>query len=542
MRSSWRVDRHFGRRNGSGEGRRGGWSIDFSRDRATATPNQKRCSSNENTYSHKTVLLAAMTCSVSMFLSSPAKCQALLENNSTSVSDTKSVLPSGKLVSLNLVEALAIGLRDNRDIRSAYLARITEKFDLVVARSAFWPKIGIVANANAQRFEGHVFADASVTPQMSLRTSTGAVLQFSWDRNDRFRPRPHRFDERSTFSFSQPLLRGAGFDVNLAPLRIAKLQEGINQLALKSTVSNSVSRIIISYRSLVQAQEQVRLAELSLERTRDLLATNRALIDAGRMPAADIVQTESQVANQEVSLFQARQQRVSAQFGLVQLLAVDPRTNIVASDDMAIAHVPIDLDRVVELGLGARMDILSQRLALETRRHGLAVAKNNRLWDLRVGGSVSRERDREALVASRDTRTNAVIDVQLGIPIWGDLSARQGEIQAAIGLKAAEIGFDGLLQSAELEIRDAVQLVEAGWLQLEAARRARSLAERALMLQQEKLKAGRSSNFEVLSFQADLRAADNQELSAGIAYLNALTNLDQQIGNTLETWQISLND
>lgn len=534
---------HLGNRKRSGKGGGRGRCINFLRRGAAAAADQKYYGNSYTRKIHRIALLVAMTmCPMAMFLPSSAKCQAILENNATPASVTRTPLPSGGAISLNLVEALALGLRDNRDIRSAYLARITEKFDLVVARSAFWPKIGVIANANVQRFNGDVFTDASVTPQMSLRTATGAVLQFSWDRNDRLRPKPHRFDERSTFSFSQPLLRGAGFDVNLAPLRIAKLQEGINQLALKSTVSNSVSRIIIAYRSLVQAQEQVRLAEISLERTRDLLATNRALIDAGRMPAADIVQTESQVANQEVALFQARQQRVSAQFGVVQLLALDPRTNIVAADDMAIAHVPIDLDRVVELGLGARMDVLSQRLALETRRHGLAVAKNNRLWDLRVGGSVSRERERGSLVAPRDTRTNAVIDVQLGIPIWGDLSARQGEIQAAIGLKAAEISFEGLLQSAELEIRDAVQLVEAGWLQLEAARRARSLAERALMLQQEKLKAGRASNFEVLSFQSDLRAADNQELAAGIAYLNALTNLDQQIGNTLETWQISLND
>lgn len=533
---------HFGRRNQAAQygGRR--LKGDFSWAGAPAPHRQKHGTGNDKSRSHRSALVAGAICSLALLFPSPVKCQPILANNATGAPVGQRIFPAGQPVALNLVEALAIGLRDNRDIRSEYLSRITEKFDLVVARSAFWPKIGVVANMSARRFDSRRYIDASVAPEISLRTITGATLEFSWDRNDRLRPKPHRFDERSTFSFSQPLLRGAGFDVNLAPLRIAKLQEGINQLSLKSTVSNTVSRIILSYRSLVEAQEQVRLAELSLERTRDLLTTNRALIDAGRMPAADIVQTESQVANQEVALFQARQQRVSAQFGLVQLLAVDPRTNIVAAEDMEIAHVPIDLGRVIELGLSARTDVLSQRLALEAQRHAVAIAKNNRLWDLRIGGSISRERERESLVAPRDTRTNTVVDVQLGIPIWGDLSARQGEIQASIGLKAAEIGFEGLLQSAELEIRDAVQHVEAGWLQLEAARRARSLAERALVLQQEKLKAGRSSNFEVLSFQADLRAAANQELSAGIAYLNALTNLDQQIGNTLETWQISLND
>lgn len=91
-------------------------------------------------------------------------------------------------------------------------------------------------------------------------------------------------------------------------------------------------------------------------------------------------------------------------------------------------------------------------------------------------------------------------------------------------------------------MRDSVQGVELSWRQFEATQRARALAARALDLTRQKLEAGRSSNFEVLSFQADLRAADTQALTATIAYLNALTSLDQQLGTTLDTWRIALND
>ena len=44
------------------------------------------------------------------------------------------------------------------------------------------------------------------------------------------------------------------------------------------------------------------------------------------------------------------------------------------------------------------------------------------------------------------------------------------------------------------------------------------------------------------SFETSLRGAANQELTASIAYLNALTTLDQQLGTTIDTWKISLND
>lgn len=115
-------------------------------------------------------------------------------------------------------------------------------------------------------------------------------------------------------------------------------------------------------------------------------------------------------------------------------------------------------------------------------------------------------------------------------------------MSAATTLRRDEVQLEALTRAVEAQILDAVQNLEGSWRQLEAARRARALSAQALELQRERLQAGRSSNFEVLSFQADLRAADTQELTAIIAYLNALTTLDQQLGTTLDTWRIDLND
>ncbi|MNS73942.1 Outer membrane efflux protein [compost metagenome] len=141
----------------------------------------------------------------------------------------------------------------------------------------------------------------------------------------------------------------------------------------------------------------------------------------------------------------------------------------------------------------------------------------------------------------RYDETDTTVGLQLNIPI-GDLSRRQNWLAAETGMQTAELAFEEMKQAVESQVLDAVRSVEASWRQVEAARRARALSARALDIGQEKLRFGRASNFEVLSLQADLRAADAQELSANIAYLNALTALDQQIGSTLETWRISLND
>ena len=47
---------------------------------------------------------------------------------------------------------------------------------------------------------------------------------------------------------------------------------------------------------------------------------------------------------------------------------------------------------------------------------------------------------------------------------------------------------------------------------------------------------------EISKQENDLRNAENARLNALISYLNAQAELDQTLGTTLESWDISLND
>ncbi|MNH49854.1 Outer membrane efflux protein [compost metagenome] len=447
-------------------------------------------------------------------------------------------IPAGTPLELTLDEAVALSLRYNRGVRSAYLQRVVQQFDLRVAERAFVPRGEVALEVVQRRFDGLSRSETLIGPAATWRTPLGGTVNFVWARADPLEGGGGGY-ETAGVSLSQPLLRGGGLAVNMAPIHIARLQEEINRLQLEATVAGTVSAVIISYRGLVQAQEQVALAEASLERTRALLETNRALIQAGRMAAADIVQTESGVANQEVAVLQARQQVVSAQLRLLQLLALASRTNVVAVEPMTANRVEVDVDRALETAFAARIDLLAQRKSLEQTRQSMIIARNQRLWDLSLVATATR--DDGPRFFDRYDETDTTVGLRLSLPI-GDLSRRQAWLASETAMQTAELAYEEMQQSVEIQVLDAVQAVEAGWRQVEAARRARTLSAQALEIGQERLRFGRSSNFEVLSLQADLRAADVQSLSADIAYLNALTALDQQIGSTLETWRISLND
>ena len=64
------------------------------------------------------------------------------------------------------------------------------------------------------------------------------------------------------------------------------------------------------------------------------------------------------------------------------------------------------------------------------------------------------------------------------------------------------------------------------------------MAQKKLEVEQIKAKTGRSSTFQIVTFQSDFFNAKNNELEAKITYLNALSEFDKYLGTTLDTWKI----
>ena len=59
-------------------------------------------------------------------------------------------------------------------------------------------------------------------------------------------------------------------------------------------------------------------------------------------------------------------------------------------------------------------------------------------------------------------------------------------------------------------------------------------------MDREKLRLGLTTHFQRIAFQSDFTNAQSQELSASIAYLNALALLDRVVSTTLATWNIAI--
>ena len=151
---------------------------------------------------------------------------------------------------------------------------------------------------------------------------------------------------------------------------------------------------------------------------------------------------------------------------------------------------------------------------------------------------VYQQRDNHSINGSNRT-WDSYTGLKLEIPI-GDISIRQAKVNAQTLVEQQQLYQEEALIDLKRQITDSVRGLNTLWRQLEISQRVMDLSRRKLSIENDKLNAGRSSNFQIISFEADLRAAEDANLSAKISYLDARAQLDVLLGVMLESWEISL--
>ena len=227
---------------------------------------------------------------------------------------------------------------------------------------------------------------------------------------------------------------------------------------------------------------------------------------------------------------------------MLQLLALDLSNPVKASDTPKAEPLQINELEAQRLALEHQPDYLSQVIAGEQAEINLTVARNNSLWDVSLVGGANQARDQFSGGyegrANRNWQSYAgiQIEVPIGNPPRAKAKCRRKSTWTP-RLSASRKRSSNW--SARWQMRSAMYGRAGASTRLPGAHA--TCRERNWSLNA-KLQAGRSSNFQVLSFETDLRNAENARLNALIGYLNAQTELDQRLGMTLKSWDIALND
>ncbi|MDR2092039.1 MAG: TolC family protein [Azoarcus sp.] len=451
---------------------------------------------------------------------------------------------AGKIVALSLKDAIFIGLGGNGSIRNAYRERLAQKAELKAAENRFSPKFSINSRHVTSQNPNDSTSQTEFSPTATLQSEYGTQLSLSW--NNKVTQGGHTGYSRNdgtSFTVTQPLLRGAKREVVTAPVRLARLGDQINRLNLKATVSDTVTQIIIAYNDLLRLQERLRLAGQALMRSRQELRDIAHLIAAGYWRDYDFVQIEAEAAHQELSLEEATNQLEAGHRRLSHLLGLNPETKIRATDPLEASPVKTRLAQALADARARQPAYLIQTIASEQAAIRLAVARDQQQWDVSLVGGGSQAREYFTGANGRQTSENREnhAGIKIDIP-FGDVSRRQTEVRARVEAKTQNDRLIEAQRALERDIGDALRDLDTHWRKYEAARRAFDLSRRKLEIEREKLQSGLSGSTRILACESDLRDAEIARLDALFAYRNAQAALDRARGTTLEHWEIALND
>ncbi len=473
--------------------------------------------------------------------------------------------PKTPVRKMTVADAVFVALTNNVTLRSAYLDRYLQRITLQEAERQYYLP-------SDPRLILNVSRDSNVTPPTnstdSIRTDsltgtgtftatlaipTGGTIDFAWNNNGN---RPdldqavNNYSSDWSVTFRQPLLKGGGLTNAAYNVRIARINEEGNILALKDTIAGTISAAVKAFRSYKAAERQLVIAEMGLVRAKALYEYNKDMIEAGRMAGTEIVQTQADIATQETALIDANNTLDNARLTLIQTLYIDKNTTFQAVDENQQLVLAPDPEEALALAFQYRKDYLNAIQNLESIKLRLAKAKRNMFWrpdfiaETTDGSATTFDSYDPAFKGAfgYPRERNWSIGLQLEIPIvYYMTSDIKNYLTTKNDLEKANMAFEKLKLDVEINVKNAVRNVDSSYRSLKSATLARELSEKKLQIEKEKLGAGRTTNFQFVSFQRDLQTAQKSESDAMTAYLNSLTDLDTTLGTTLITWKIDVS-
>ena len=348
---------------------------------------------------------------------------------------------------MTLADCVLLALKNNYDVKKQYLGRIPQRYNLKVAEDKFNPKGSFLFGTN--RSSTYPDLDTGRTTSATqtgaftatMNVITGGQFGFIWN-NPANKPdiqQSYAYNPNWSLTFTQPLLKNAGIDVATASVKIARIADEQNLLSFRDFLTNTIGSVITAYRSYLSSRWSLEISKKSLETAKNNYEINKAKIAAGRMAELDIVETETNIATNELSLLQAQNQVDQNRLALIQLLNIDKETVFEPVKETAIFPSLPSLQEALSIAFQNRPDYLTAVRNVKTQELNFLTAKSNRLWDLSLKTGVNSAANNTNPWRASETAWSAgksdwSAGVVLTIP-FRDLTIEQTYLSAKIALE-----------------------------------------------------------------------------------------------------------
>jgi outer membrane protein TolC len=342
------------------------------------------------------------------------------------------------------------------------------------------------------------------------------------------------------FVIRQPLLRGRGRTAADAEEMAAEREVAATALDLRFTVAQRIQTVASQYWTVASEARNLEVLRQTEESSRTLLENTRKLIEADQVPAADLVQLEANLASAESSRIGGERQLFAARQALGREIGLDAaeigRLPLPADPFPAIRFdavpTPSAAGPFIAEAVRRRADLRAARerqAGAEIRRKAAVNALKPQLDLLLTPGYSGLSTGADALnffspLYRSVPGASASVGLSLSLPLWNH-KAEGALTQVEASLRQSALAVDLLVKGAGANVPSALDAVRRNALQLEKARDAVGLFERAVVNEEKKLKAGSSTLLDVINQRDRLTSARQTVVSSQLALALSLLDL-----------------
>jgi outer membrane protein len=325
-------------------------------------------------------------------------------------------------------------------------------------------------------------------------------------------------------------------------IKTAKITLKYSEHGLRAQLITTVSAVENAYYELIYARENLQVEQEALTLAQTQLDQDKQRMQIGTLAQLSVEQDESQVAQSRANLITAQFTLDSDENTLKNLITDSYRNlqgiRLEPSDPLTAVQQPFDLQDSWNKGMTLRPDLLQAQLTLEQQGIQLKFNRNQLYPELDLLGSYGYN-------GAGQTYDNVFGQYQdQDSPFWSygaqmkiplsNVSARNNIKSAKVTEQQDLLKLKQLEQSILVSIDDAVKQAQSALESVGATKQARIYAEAALDAEQKTYAVGKATTFEVLQYQNNLTSARSQEIRSLANYAEALSNLAQQEGSTLQ--------
>jgi outer membrane protein len=378
------------------------------------------------------------------------------------------------------------------------------------------------------------------------------------------------FSQPSTsFTLTQPLLRGFGSSTNLRYIRIANENRRISGLLFEQQVLETIYGASRIYFDLVSLGENVAVKQDALKAAQKLEEDDQAQVDLGTLAPIELTRAKALVSASQFDLTQAQGLYRTQEVILRNLIL---RTNspvfsaafteIVPTDAITVpeAFTPPAVSDLIQQGLAKRPDLAQSELQIRTGQISAAASRNQALPQLNLYANVETRGVAEQAYEQLGTQGTAIPTLpqnfstgglkvstiyQAGIQLNLPLRNRTAEADAArdaVQVRQTQARTEKLAEQIRENIENAEIALETSFAAYKAAESSRDYQEQLLQATRDLVEFGQSTNLNVVQNVAFLAQARSTEIAARSNWKKAQIELDRALGDLLEKNGISLED